>query len=138
MPSPPSIAVITPVRNGLPLLLESLESIRAQRYNPLEVIIVDDGSTDGTRDYLRSLKPSFCRSLELDGRGPSAARNAAIRAASSEFIAFLDADDLWPHETDLTGHFCTSRIERLSTRKGAENAKEDVHAGADRGEAAAD
>jgi glycosyltransferase involved in cell wall biosynthesis len=99
MASDPSIAAIVPVRNGGALLAPSLESIRAQNYAPLEIAIVDDASTDGTRDYLRGLN-GFCPHLiELDGRGPAAARNAGIQATRSDFVAFLDADDLWPPET---------------------------------------
>ena len=96
MPLAPSIAVITPVRNGMPWLRETLDSIRAQNYKPLELVMVDDGSTDGTLDYLHSLNGLVSRLLRLDGLGPAAARNAGIQASSSEFIAFLDADDLWP------------------------------------------
>jgi glycosyltransferase involved in cell wall biosynthesis len=91
----PSIAVIIPVRNGLPLLEETLASVRAQ-HCPVEIAIINDGSTDGTREYLRGLNGYCSHLLEFDGRGPSAARNAGIRATSAEYVAFLDADDLWP------------------------------------------
>ena len=90
-----AIAIVTPVRNGMPLLTETLDSIRAQDYAPLEIVMVDDGSTDATREYLRSLG-DLCRVYEFDGIGPAAARNFGIRNTSSPLLAFLDADDLWP------------------------------------------
>lgn len=98
MPHDVPIAVVTPVRNGMPLLRDTIDSIRAQNYAPLEVAMVDDGSTDDTRSYLRSLN-GFCAALERDGVGPAAARNAGIRETSAPWIAFLDADDLWPPGT---------------------------------------
>jgi glycosyltransferase involved in cell wall biosynthesis len=101
MPAAPSIAAIIPVRNGMPLLEETLASIRAQNY-PIEIAVINDGSSDGTREYLRSLNGACSHVLELEGRGPSAARNAGIRATDSEYVAFLDADDLWPPGTLYT------------------------------------
>jgi glycosyltransferase involved in cell wall biosynthesis len=95
MSSAPSIAVVVPVRNGLPWIEETLASVRAQDCS-LEVAIVDDGSTDGTLEYLRGLNGWCSHLCALSGRGPSAARNAAIRATKSDLLAFLDADDLWP------------------------------------------
>jgi glycosyltransferase involved in cell wall biosynthesis len=87
----PSIAVITPVRNGLPYLREAIDGVRVQQYSKLEIVVVDDGSTDGSADAARSLE---CRVLEATGVGPAAARNAGIRATDSELLLFLDADDL--------------------------------------------
>jgi glycosyltransferase involved in cell wall biosynthesis len=88
------ISCIVPVFNGEKYLGEALGSIFAQSYRPLEVIIVDDGSTDGTsavaagyRDRVRILKQS--------NKGPSATRNLGVRASRGEFLAFLDPDDLW-------------------------------------------
>lgn len=91
----PSTAIIMPVRNGLPLIEESLASIRYQQL-PVELAIIDDASSDGTLEYLRSLNGFCSHLLQSGGRGPSAARNTGIRATKSEFIAFLDADDVWP------------------------------------------
>jgi glycosyltransferase involved in cell wall biosynthesis len=90
-----SIAVVIPVRNGEAFLEETFRSIWAQNYTPLEVVVVDDGSTDGTREKIRSIKGMPVRLLELGGAGPATARNAGIRASESELVAFLDADDLW-------------------------------------------
>jgi glycosyltransferase involved in cell wall biosynthesis len=95
MLSIPSTAVVMPVRNGMPLIEESLASIRYQNLS-VELAIVDDASTDGTLEYLRGLNGFCSQVLESGGRGPSAARNMGIRATNSEYIAFLDADDIWP------------------------------------------
>jgi glycosyltransferase involved in cell wall biosynthesis len=94
MSSAPSVAVVIPVRNGMPWIVEALASVRAQDCD-LEIAIIDDGSTDGTVEFLKSLNGWCSHFCELAGLGPSAARNAGIRATRSEFLAFLDADDLW-------------------------------------------
>jgi len=91
----PSIAVIIPVRNGAAFIEETLASIWAQLYTPLEIIVVDDGSTDGTVAKVRAVQGKPIRLLELAGVGPAGARNAGIRASSSDLVAFLDSDDLW-------------------------------------------
>jgi glycosyltransferase involved in cell wall biosynthesis len=87
----PSIAVITPVRNGLPYLREAIECVRDQHYADLEIVVVDDGSTDGSGALAGSLG---CRVLETPGIGPAAARNVGIQASTSDLLLFLDADDL--------------------------------------------
>lgn len=91
----PSIAVVIPVRNGATFLDETFASIWAQNHTSLEVIVVDDGSTDGTVEKVRAMQGAPVRLLELNGVGPAAARNAGIQASGSELVAFLDADDLW-------------------------------------------
>jgi glycosyltransferase involved in cell wall biosynthesis len=91
MPAP-SIAVITPVRNGMPYLREAIDCVSAQKHAALEMIVVDDGSTDGSGAFARS--SGFCRVIETPGIGPAGARNAGIRASKSDLLIFLDADDL--------------------------------------------
>jgi glycosyltransferase involved in cell wall biosynthesis len=88
----PSIAVITPVRNGIAHLPETIQCVMAQQYAALEMIVVDDGSTDGSGALARST--GCCRVIETPGIGPAGARNAGIRASQSELLFFLDADDL--------------------------------------------
>ncbi len=90
-----SIAVVIPVRNGMPFLPETLASVRAQEYEPLEIVIVDDGSTDNTREFIRGVADLPIQLLERNSIGPSAARNLGVRATTTDFVAFLDADDLW-------------------------------------------
>jgi len=91
MPAP-SIAVITPVRNGITHLRETIECVMAQRYRDLEMIVVNDGSTDGSGELAQST--GFCRVLETPAIGPAGARNAGIRVSKSDLLFFLDADDL--------------------------------------------
>jgi len=88
---------IVPVFNGERYLGETLDSMLAQTYSPIEIIVVDDGSTDGTPDIVKSYGDRV-RYLRQDNSGPAVARNQGINAAQGEFIAFLDADDLWHHE----------------------------------------
>jgi glycosyltransferase involved in cell wall biosynthesis len=83
-----------PVRNGERYLAEAIESVLAQRPQPLEVIVVDDGSEDGTAAVVRRFDPHV-RLLSQAGRGSGAARNAGLAASTASHVAFLDADDLW-------------------------------------------
>jgi glycosyltransferase involved in cell wall biosynthesis len=91
------ISCIVPVFNGERYLAETLDSIIAQTYRPLEIIVVDDGSTDGTVSIIERYG-SPVRYLEQPNSGAPAARNRGLWAAKGEFISFLDADDLWPAE----------------------------------------
>ena len=86
------ISVIIPVFNGERFLAEALDSVFAQDYRPIEVIVVDDGSGDRSGEIADSY-PGV-KVLTQDHRGLPAARNAGIAAATGEFIAFLDADDI--------------------------------------------
>ena len=93
----PLVSVVIPVFNGERFLREAVESVLAQKYSPLEIIMVDDGSTDGTADVARSL-PETVRYLHQTNQGPAAARNRGIERAQGSLIAFADADDLWPED----------------------------------------
>ena len=90
-----SISVVIPVFNGSAYILEAVKSVWAQKYNPLEIIVVDDGSTDRTASIIREFTPA-CRYIFQENQGPQVARNTGIRAADGDVIGFLDADDLWP------------------------------------------
>ncbi|HMR66092.1 MAG TPA: glycosyltransferase family A protein [Anaerolineae bacterium] len=96
MPKPTTalISVIIPVYNAARFLADAVASIRAQQYAPLEIIIVDDGSTDGTAATARSLGEDI-RYLYQPNAGPAAARNRGLELARGEIIAFQDADDIW-------------------------------------------
>jgi glycosyltransferase involved in cell wall biosynthesis len=93
--SKPLISVIVPVHNGEDFLEDAVASIHRQDYCPLEIVIIDDGSTDGTAGLAATLGNDI-HWIYQQHRGPSAARNAGIVMSHGEFIAFLDADDLWP------------------------------------------
>ena len=90
----PLISCIVPVYNGRRFITESLDSIFAQTYRPIEVIVCDDGSTDDTARVV-SEYPQPIVYIRQPHQGCPRARNCGIRAAKGEFIAFLDADDLW-------------------------------------------
>jgi glycosyltransferase involved in cell wall biosynthesis len=88
------VSCIVPVFNGERFLAEALESILDQTHQPVEVIVVDDGSTDDTPSVVATFGDRV-RYVYQDNAGPAAARNRGIQESQGEFIAFLDADDLW-------------------------------------------
>lgn len=92
----PLLSVIIPTWNRARLVCEAIESALAQRPGEVEVIVVDDGSTDNTAETLGRRFGSLIRLLRLPRRGGiGAARNVGVREASGELLAFLDSDDLW-------------------------------------------
>lgn len=96
---PLTVSVIMPVYNGASFLAEALGSVQRQQVQPLEVIIVDDGSTDETAAIAAEfVKDGPCRYFYQPNRGPSAARNKGLSLARGNVIAFLDVDDLWPED----------------------------------------
>jgi glycosyltransferase involved in cell wall biosynthesis len=95
MPEGPLITCIVPTYNAVGYLGESLESILAQDYRPLEVIVVDDGSTDHTAELAESYGPPVRVVVQETNLGPSATRNRGLREARGEYLTFLDADDLY-------------------------------------------
>jgi glycosyltransferase involved in cell wall biosynthesis len=86
------VTVVITVYNGTPYLAEAIESVLAQSYSPVELIVVDDGSTDGSGEIARSYG-SALRFARQENAGPGAARNHAIELATGSYYAFLDADD---------------------------------------------
>ncbi|WP_418130554.1 glycosyltransferase family 2 protein [Variovorax sp. 278MFTsu5.1] len=91
---PPRVSVVIPTRNSEKYLREALESILAQTFTNFEVLIVDDNSTDGTLDIIRSYADPRIAVLKGPGKGLAAALNFAYRQARGEFIARMDADDI--------------------------------------------
>ena len=89
-----SVTAVIPVYNGQEYVGRAIESILAQSRAADEIIVVDDGSTDGTADVVRSFGDKVIF-IQQENAGASVARNAGIKAAGSEWIAFLDADDEW-------------------------------------------
>ncbi len=90
----PLISCIIPVYNGEDYLGEAIESVLQQSWKALEIVVSDDGSTDGSREVARSYGTSI-RLIAADNAGHAAARNRGIAASSGELLAFLDADDRW-------------------------------------------
>jgi glycosyltransferase involved in cell wall biosynthesis len=91
---PPQVSVIIPTCNRAWCLAEAVESVLAQDVAGVELIVVDDGSTDRTPELLAGYGERI-RVLRRENRGVSAARNAGIAAARGELVAFLDSDDVW-------------------------------------------
>ena len=91
----PLISVIIPVYNGAHFLPDAVATVLAQNYPKLEIIVVDDGSSDAIEKAVAAL-PVQVRFLRQVNSGAAAARNLGIRAASGDLIAMLDVDDLWP------------------------------------------
>ena len=88
----PLVSVMIGVFNGAPYLAEAIASVFAQSYRPLELIVIDDGSTDGSGDVARRFGDSLIYVYQ-ENAGNGAARNRAVELASGELFAFLDADD---------------------------------------------
>lgn len=94
MSSTPTITVIIPAYNAAKYIALALDSIYAQTLKPNEVIVVDDGSSDNTMEIVSAYQQTISL-IQQTHKGAAAARNAGVAASSCEFIAFLDADDLW-------------------------------------------
>ena len=94
----PLISVIMPIHNGSRHVRETLECLFAQTYRSLEIIVVDDGSTDDSATVLSSGYAGRIRLIRQQQSGHPAARNSGLRAATGSFFSFIDHDDLWPAE----------------------------------------
>ncbi|MEB3269378.1 MAG: glycosyltransferase family A protein [Leptolyngbya sp.] len=95
IPKQPEISVIIPVYNGAKFLPEAIANVEAQGRSNLEIIVVDDGSTDSTAAVAQALGDRI-RYIHQSNQGPAAARNRGLAQAQGVFIAFLDVDDQWP------------------------------------------
>jgi glycosyltransferase involved in cell wall biosynthesis len=93
----PLVSVIIPTYNSAHFLPDAVASVRAQKGARVEIVIVDDGSTDQTVEVLAELGPDIVY-IRRENGGPAAARNTGLRAARGAWIAFLDADDVWPED----------------------------------------
>ena len=90
----PMFSVIIPTYNRADLIRAALDSVFAQEFKGYEVIVVDDGSTDSTREILESYDNRI-RLFTQGNKGPGAARNLGLEHATGEYVTFLDSDDLW-------------------------------------------
>ncbi len=88
------VTAIVPVYNGAATIAEAIDSALAQSYRDLEVIVVNDGSTDATAEVLRRYEGRI-RVIDRKNGGIAAARNTGVAASQSEYLAFLDCDDIW-------------------------------------------
>ena len=112
----PKVSVIIPTYNRADKVLGGIEGVLAQTFSDLEVIVVDDGSSDGTEKTLREAFGDRIRYFYQTNQGASVARNRGIKEARGEWIAFLDSDDRWESDK-LEWQF--KALERFAARCGA-------------------
>src|SRR6516165_383819 len=91
----PQLSAIVPLYNKAPFVLRTLTSMASQSYRDFEVIVVNDGSTDGGDEVARTFSDSRFRVIDQPNAGPGAARNRGLAEARGPLVAFLDADDEW-------------------------------------------
>ena len=98
----PLVSVVIPTYNRAPIVCDALESVRRQTYRPIEVIVVDDGSTDGTEALTRDWQAKHAtedgfisRYVSQKNQGGNVARNRGIAQCTGDYVAFLDSDDCW-------------------------------------------
>jgi glycosyltransferase involved in cell wall biosynthesis len=108
---PPLVSAILPVRDRAAWIGRAVESVLAQTHRDVELIVVDDGSTDGTAAVLERLATRMLR-LRTPGSGPYAARNLGIAHARGDLIAFIDSDDAWrpDHLASLVPRFDRAEV----------------------------
>src|SRR4028118_518511 len=98
----PQISVIIPAYNAERTIRETIESVQQQTFLDLELIVINDGSKDRTVELVQSIKDDRLKIFSYENGGVCVARNRGIDHANGEFIAFLDADDLWtPDKLEL-------------------------------------
>ena len=90
----PLVSILVPAFNAERWLPDTIRSVLSQSWSPLEIIVVDDGSTDGTAEVAASFAPTGVTLLQQSNCGAPAARNRALRASTGDYIQYLDADDL--------------------------------------------
>src|SRR5690606_28833767 len=108
----PRISVVIPVFNREATIERAIDSVLAQTLGPAEIVVVDDGSTDGTADAIARYGDRV-RHLHQRNAGASAARNLGVRCARSEWVAFLDSDDHW-----VPGHLA-AMVDAIGATRGA-------------------
>lgn len=126
----PHISILMPCYNAAPFVRTAVESVLAQKWENLELIVVDDGSTDGSPNVLRSTKDRRLTVIEQPNAGASAARNRAFSEARGAFVMFMDADDWIPrehltalHSAASTEHSCIGMAQWDRFYRGIEDAR---------------
>src|SRR4249920_3578062 len=111
--SEPAVSIVLPAYNRASFLPAAIASIRDQQFTDWELIVVDDGSTDNTRETVAGAAASGAQQVRYfhqANAGPAAARNAGIDQARGRYVAFYDSDDLWlPHHLAA----CVSALESM-------------------------
>lgn len=118
----PIVSVVIPVFNGERHIRQTIQSVLEQTYRPLEILVIDDGSIDGTEKVVKGIAGQL-RYFWHDNRGSAASRNRGVAESRGEYIAFVDADDLWHREkiekqicyleTHHTFELCITHIENF-------------------------
>ncbi|MBN1507463.1 MAG: glycosyltransferase family 2 protein [Sedimentisphaerales bacterium] len=90
------VSVIIPTYNRREMVTRAIDSVTAQTQTDLEVIVVDDGSTDDTAEVVRGMSDKRIRYVFRSNGGPAGARNLGLARAKGQYVAFLDSDDFWP------------------------------------------
>ncbi len=90
-----TVSVVIPTYNSITYLPKTIESVLNQTFTDFEVIIIDDGSSDNTQEWISNLEDPRIKTVVQTNQGVAVARNTGIAAASGDYIAFLDSDDLW-------------------------------------------
>src|SRR5690625_3067146 len=97
----PLVSVVIPAYNCEKWITKTIESVNKQSYKNIEIIIVNDGSTDKTKQILETFKDQQNLNVyHIENSGPAKARNLGVSKSSGKLIAFLDSDDLW-HKTKI-------------------------------------
>jgi glycosyltransferase involved in cell wall biosynthesis len=111
--SAPAISVVIPTYNRADFLLEAVESVYQQTFRDFELIVVDDGSTDGTANFLKNYPNHLIYRYQAN-QGVSSARNLGVRMARGQWVAFLDSDDLWlPKKLETQARFFSQNPEAV-------------------------
>jgi GT2 family glycosyltransferase len=92
---PPQVSVVIPTYNRLRMLPDAIDSVLAQTYRDFELIVVNDGSQDGTAEEIAACYGTAVRVVTQPRRGVAAARNLGVQCSRGAYLAFLDSDDLW-------------------------------------------
>lgn len=112
-----SVSVIIPTYNSQSTIYRALSSVLSQTLQPIEIVVIDDGSVDNTisvvKEFSHQLRPDFLKLVKLDSNhGPAYARNVGWDMASGEFLAFLDADDSWhPRKLEIQANYMAGHTE---------------------------
>ncbi len=109
----PPVSVVIPTHNRWPMLCDAVGSVLAQSYRDFELIVVDDGSEDGTAGKLAAKYGSAARLVSQPRRGVAAARNLGAKSSCGSYLAFLDSDDLWqPRKLEVQMAFMQAPSDR--------------------------
>ena len=93
--STPAVSIAIPLYNKAPFIADTVRSALAQSFTDHEIVVVDDGSTDGGADTLRQFDDPRLKIIRQPNAGVATARTRALREGQGRYVAFLDADDLW-------------------------------------------